>query len=171
VSLSFTTVEPITDRKSAFFNDITYTTPVVPTLYSVLTTGDKADDPTVYGAYTNSHVLKKNDIIELILNSNDPGKHPFHLHGHNFQLVHRGAAGAGFYNASREHSFPATPMRRDTVMVNPNSNFVIRFRADNPGESSLCLLRHRWHTDESRRLAVPLSHQLALGHRSCCNND
>ena len=52
---------------------------MVPTLYSVLSTGDKAADPAIYGAYTNSFVLKKDDIVEIILNSNDPGKHPFHL--------------------------------------------------------------------------------------------
>ncbi|KAK5164454.1 uncharacterized protein LTR77_009660 [Saxophila tyrrhenica] len=120
----------------AFFNDVTYVTPVVPTLYSVLTTGDKASEAAVYGAYTNSYVLNKGDIVEIVLNNDDGGKHPFHLHGHNFQTVYRAPAGSGFYNASDDHSFPAAPMRRDTLMVNPNGNFAIRFRADNPGESA-----------------------------------
>ena len=119
---------------SAFFNDITYTTPVVPTLYSALTTGEKATDPTVYGDYTNSFVLNKGEIVEIILNNNDPGKHPFHLHGHNFQAVWRAEPNSGFYRPKNETRFPEKPMRRDVFMVRPNGNFVIRFRADNPGE-------------------------------------
>ena len=81
---------------SGFLNAYTYTTPVVPTLYSVLTTGDDATNATVYGQYTNPFVLKKGDVIELILNNNDGGKHPFHLHGHNFQAVYRSPPNAGF---------------------------------------------------------------------------
>ena len=106
----------------------------MPTLYTALTTGADASNVTVYGDYTNSHVLKKGDIVEIILNNNDPGKHPFHLHGHNFQAVYRAPAGAGFFNASHHGDFTKVPMRRDVFMVNPNGNFVVRFRADNPGE-------------------------------------
>jgi iron transport multicopper oxidase len=98
-----------------------------------MSTGNRAAEPAVYGAYTNSFVLKKDEIIEIVLNNNDPGKHPFHLHGHAFQAVHRAAPNAGFYNHSLHHSFPNKPMRRDTLMVRPNGNFVIRFKADNPG--------------------------------------
>lgn len=106
---------------------------MVPTLYSVLSSGDKATDATIYGGYTNPYILNKGDVVELILNNNDKGKHPFHLHGHAFQAVYRAPPGEGFYNASKHHSFPAKPMRRDTLMVRPNGNFVIRFVADNPG--------------------------------------
>jgi iron transport multicopper oxidase len=119
---------------SAFFNDVSYTPPVVPTLYTALDAGDKATDVTVYGDYTNAHVLDKGDIVEIILNNNDPGKHPFHLHGHEFQAVWRADPDTGFYNPLNESIFPAKPMRRDTFMVRPNGNFVIRFQADNPGE-------------------------------------
>ncbi|KAF2860222.1 multicopper oxidase [Piedraia hortae CBS 480.64] len=85
----------------AFFNQITYTAPKVPTLYSVLTTGEAASDVRIYGDYTNSLLIEKDQIVEIVLNNDDLGKHPFHLHGHNFQVIVR--------------------------------NFVIRFRADNPG--------------------------------------
>lgn len=107
----------------------------MPTLYSVLTTGSSATDATVYGDYTNSYVLKKGDIVEIVLNNNDPGKHPFHLHGHNFQTVWRGLPNSGSYNGVNETAFPTKPMRRDTFMVRPNGNFVVRFKANNPGES------------------------------------
>jgi iron transport multicopper oxidase len=117
----------------AWFNDVTYTAPKVPTLYSALTTGEFANNATVYGRDTNSFILNKNDVIEIILNNKDSGKHPFHLHGHNFQVIYRSPEEWGLYDANNHTSFPARPMRRDTFWVRPNGNFVIRFRADNPG--------------------------------------
>ncbi|EME47220.1 hypothetical protein DOTSEDRAFT_69238 [Dothistroma septosporum NZE10] len=117
----------------AFFNDITYIRPKVPTLYSALTTGTFADNAEVYGRDTNSFVLEHNQIIEIVLNNNDAGKHPFHLHGHNFQVVYRSPDEWGNYDVKNHTAFPEKPMRRDTVWVRPNGNFVIRFRADNPG--------------------------------------
>ena len=116
---------------SAFFNDITYRRPVVPTLYSALTTGESATDPAVYGSSTNAYVLEKGQVVEIIVNNYDPGKHPFHLHGHNFQAAVRSAEEAGPY--TNNETFPRVPMRRDTFMVRPNGNIVLRFRADNPG--------------------------------------
>ena len=118
---------------SAFFNDITYVAPKVPTLYSVLTTGDAASNAVVYGRNTNTFVLEQGQVVEIVLNNDDAGKHPFHLHGHNFQVIWRSEAEAGFYNPNNHSEVPAKPMRRDTFMANPQGNFVVRFRADNPG--------------------------------------
>jgi iron transport multicopper oxidase len=56
-----------------------------------------------------------------------------HLHGHVFQVVYRSDKDAGAYNESMELTFPANPMRRDTVQVKPNGFVILRFRADNPG--------------------------------------
>ncbi|KAJ5793293.1 uncharacterized protein N7503_009271 [Penicillium pulvis] len=130
----------------AFFNNITYTKPKVPTLYSVLTSGDFATNSEVYGEYTHPFILEHNAVIEVILNNQDTGSHPFHLHGHNFQVVSRTPSyGASFYdfvdgdpvayNATENpsSSFPAYPARRDTFVAPPQGNFVIRFVADNPG--------------------------------------
>ncbi|KAL9074797.1 MAG: hypothetical protein Q9157_004263 [Trypethelium eluteriae] len=131
----------------AFMNDITYVSPKVPTLYSALSTSELATNPTVYGSNTNSFVLNHLDVIEIVLNNDDPGKHPFHLHGHNFQAVWRSDDDAGFYDPTASNvTFPAKPMRRDTFVVHPNGNIVIRFRADNPG----VWLYHchiEWHVD------------------------
>jgi iron transport multicopper oxidase len=98
-----------------------------------LTTGDAASNPVVYGRDTNTFVLEQGQVVEIILNNDDAGKHPFHLHGHNFQVIWRSEADAGFYDPNNHTEFPATPMRRDTFMANPQGNFVVRFRADNPG--------------------------------------
>ncbi|KAF2683691.1 multicopper oxidase [Lentithecium fluviatile CBS 122367] len=117
----------------AFFNDITYVHPKVPTLYTVLSTGENATNPAIYGSNTNQFVLEANQVVEIILNNDDPGKHPFHLHGHAFQVVSRSEDEAGFYDAATAGDFPQRPMRRDTVLVHPNGNIVLRFRSDNPG--------------------------------------
>jgi len=117
----------------AFFNGITFVRPKVPTLYTALTTGDFATNPVVYGENTLGYVLKHMDIIEVIVNNNDPGKHPFHLHGHNFQVTHRSADDAGNYVPSSASTPPVIPMRRDVVLAPPNGNVVLRFRADNAG--------------------------------------
>ncbi|OLN85725.1 Iron transport multicopper oxidase FET3-like protein 3 [Colletotrichum chlorophyti] len=118
----------------AFFNDKTYVAPKVPSLYTALTVGAKnAVNPLVYGTNTISHVLKHNEVVEIVLNNEDDGKHPFHLHGHQFQVVHRSDEDAGAFSNDSGVSFPRYPMRRDTLLVEGNGNFVIRFKANNPG--------------------------------------
>ncbi|KAI1637300.1 Cupredoxin [Biscogniauxia mediterranea] len=119
----------------AFFNNITYSSPKVPTLYTALTAGDLATDPVVYGSYTNSFVLEKGEVVQIIVNNLDTGRHPFHLHGHHFQAIYRSEEEAGTFEDSgvTEADFPAIPMRRDTLVLYPDGNIVLRFRADNPG--------------------------------------
>jgi len=116
----------------AFFNDITYVRPKVPSLFTALSTGEFATNAAVYGVNTHSYVFNHLDVIEIVLNNQDPGKHPFHLHGHAFQVIYRSELDAGDYDPSNT-TYPAVPMKRDTVLAPPNGNVVIRFRADNPG--------------------------------------
>lgn len=124
-------------ENSAFFNNITYVSPKVPTLYTALSAGELATNPTVYGEYTHPFVLEKGQIVELVVNNLDSGRHPFHLHGRNFQAVWRSEEEAGTFEDSNvtSESFPKIPMRRDTVVLFPEGNIVLRFRADNPGMS------------------------------------
>ncbi|KAF3925421.1 Laccase-4 [Arthrobotrys entomopaga] len=118
----------------AFFNGITYVGPKVPTLYTALSAGNATMNPEIYGRDTNSHVFKHHDVVELVVNNNDPGKHPFHLHGHVFQLAYRSDEDAGLFNSSDTSiEFAKKPMRRDTALIKPGGNMVLRFRADNPG--------------------------------------
>ena len=63
----------------AFINGVSYVRPKVPSLYTALTSGNYSTDAVIYGPNTNAFVLAHNEVIEIILNNNDPGKHPFHL--------------------------------------------------------------------------------------------
>ncbi|SCU79512.1 LAFA_0B03620g1_1 [Lachancea sp. 'fantastica'] len=124
----------------AFFNNLTYTAPKVPALLTALSAGKDAVNAEVYGSNTHSYVLGKDEIVEIVLNNQDTGTHPFHLHGHAFQTLVRDV---GYDDALGEvphpyleddhPEFPEYPMIRDTLYVRPQSNFVIRFKADNPG--------------------------------------
>ncbi|KAK1625520.1 Cupredoxin [Colletotrichum phormii] len=119
----------------AFFNNISYKAPVVPTLYTALTTGADAETAEVYGDYTHSFVLKKDQIVQIVVNNLDSGRHSFLLHGHHFQSLYRGEEESGTFADSNmtESDFPAVPMRRDTLVLWPDGNIVLRFKADNPG--------------------------------------
>ncbi|KAJ5740208.1 Iron transport multicopper oxidase fetC [Penicillium malachiteum] len=128
----------------ALLNNISYTAPKVPTLYTVLSAGDLATDSLVYGEFTHSMILEHNQVVEVILNNGDTGSHPFHLHGHQFQVINRAPGyGAHFYDfadgdpvaydPSNHTAFPEYPARRDTFVLPPQGYFVIRFVADNPG--------------------------------------
>mmetsp|Transcript_5883 Transcript_5883/g.5812 ORF Transcript_5883/g.5812 Transcript_5883/m.5812 type:complete len:619 (-) Transcript_5883:362-2218(-) len=123
----------------AFFNNITYTKPKLPPLMTALSAGENATNELVYGTNTHTYVLQDNDVIDIVLNNGDTGRHPFHLHGHVFQLIARGSAvdddddPVTFADEEDNIEFPEYPMMRDTVYVEPQSYMVIRFKADNPG--------------------------------------
>ncbi|ODM19665.1 hypothetical protein SI65_04650 [Aspergillus cristatus] len=116
----------------AFFNGKSYVMPKVPVLYSAFATGSAATDAEIYGTDTNAFVLSKGDVVDIVLNNDDIGKHPFHLHGHNFQVLWCSSENEGYFDHSNV-TFASVPMRRDTLVVNPMGNFVIRFVADNSG--------------------------------------
>ncbi|KAK7739102.1 hypothetical protein SLS62_011302 [Diatrype stigma] len=124
----------------AFFNNISYVAPKVPSLYTALSASDAQDagNPSIYGSYTNAFVLAQNEVVQIVVNNLDSGRHPFHLHGHHFQAIYRSEEEAGTFadvggDAMTEADFPQTPMRRDTLVLYPDGNVVLRFRADNPG--------------------------------------
>lgn len=134
----------MTGYNYAMLDDISYTSPKVPALYSVLSAGDLATNAEIYGDFTHSVVLEHNQVVEIVLNNADSGSHPFHLHGHNFQVIDRFPPyGPTFfdyadgdpvpYDPSNHTAFPKVPARRDTFVLPPNGYFVMRFVADNPG--------------------------------------
>ncbi|KAG0647818.1 Cell surface ferroxidase fetC [Hyphodiscus hymeniophilus] len=150
----------------AFFNNITYTRPKVPTLYSVLTTGADSVNSLVYGEFSHSFVLDHLQTIEIVVNNHDSGKHPFHLHGHNFQAIARSEEEAGDFDArnATQTDYPLTPMRRDTFVLYPDGHIVLRFQADNPGVW-LFHCHIEWHVDQgliATMIEAPLELQKSL---------
>ncbi|KAH7031100.1 Cupredoxin [Microdochium trichocladiopsis] len=82
---------------------------------------------------------------QIVINSRDVMEHPWHLHGHSFQIV---GWGPGYFG----HAENVTtwnldrPMRRDTVTVPAFTHVVLRFTADNPGMWALhCHVA--WHME------------------------
>jgi iron transport multicopper oxidase len=98
----------------------------------MFTTGDYAMSAEVYGPQTRAFVLNHLDMVELTLINLDANDHPFHLHGHVFQMVGRGE---GVYdgNTSMVVWNDQNPVRRDTIKIESGGFRIIRFRADNPG--------------------------------------
>jgi len=122
----------------ATFNDITYVMPKVPSLYTALSTGNLSSNAEVYGRNAHALVAQHNEWVEFVINNADTGNHPFHLHGHTFQVVGRsdtnydGTGSYPYFNASTSASF-ANPLRRDTILVPAGTSAAIRFQASNPG--------------------------------------
>lgn len=113
-------------------NNSSYIGQKVPSLYSALTVGGNySSNPLVYGQI-NPYIVKHNEIVEIIINNRMPSLHPWHLHGHQFQVLERSAPRKGVFSGN--YSVHRTyPMKRDTIMLQPQGWAVIRFRADNPG--------------------------------------
>ncbi|SCU83499.1 LADA_0C11804g1_1 [Lachancea dasiensis] len=131
----------------AFFNNISYVAPKVPTLVTAITAPKHlVKNPSIYGENVNPFILEYGEVVEVVVNNYDDGRHPFHMHGHNFQVVQKSPSfledpsGNGEdgepipYNSSSPlMEFPDFPMRRDTVVLEPNGHIVLRFVANNPG--------------------------------------
>ena len=112
-------------------NGSTYLPQKVPSLYTALTVGSNySSDPLVYGQ-VNPFILKYGEVVEIIVNNYHTNLHPLHLHGHQFQVLERTGANAGYFPGYYTN-YSQTPIRRDTLMVQPQGYAVIRFRADNP---------------------------------------
>lgn len=115
------------------FNNVSYHDSTSPALYRALSnTSNFISDPAFYDRLTNPFVLRHNQVVEITLYNKHMSGHPFHLHGHNFQVVHRSPRQEGRFNSSATR-LPQIPMRRDTIVLTDGGNAVIRFRADNPG--------------------------------------
>lgn len=121
----------LTNRVRSCFNNVTYIAQLVPTLYSAATTGESNTDPAIYGQ-VNPFIINYGDVVQIVVNNLDAATHPFHLHGHHFQVLDRPGSGAGSW-PGRDVNYAATPPLRDTVTVMANSYAVLRFHATNPG--------------------------------------
>ncbi|EFX03254.1 iron transport multicopper oxidase fet3 precursor [Grosmannia clavigera kw1407] len=131
ITLDFSFCDDVNGYPRACFNNKTYIDQTVPTLYTAATVGDNNTNPLVYGA-VQPYIVDDGEVVELVVNNQDAAIHPFHLHGHQFQVLDRPSSNTGLWSGS-SRTFPATPPRRDTIAVNGNSYVVIRFKVQNPG--------------------------------------
>lgn len=126
-------------------NNQTYLPQEVPSLYTALTVGPEYYfNPAVYGQ-VNPYVVNYGDIIEIVVNDYQNNLHPWHLHGHQFQVLQRTAPNGGYFEGYFAN-ISATPIKRDTLMVQNHGHFVIRFRATNPG-AWLFHCHIEWHVN------------------------
>ncbi len=115
----------------ACFNNITYINQPTPALYTAATTGDNNTNPLIYGEI-NPFIVRSGEIVQIVVNNLDEADHPFHLHGHHFQILDRGKSQQGKWSGN-DGNYISKPNKRDTVSVNGGSYAVLRFKADNPG--------------------------------------
>jgi iron transport multicopper oxidase len=129
---------------STCLNDKTYVSQKVPTLYSAATMGDANSNGDLYGA-VQAFVVNYGEVVEIVINNLDEAIHPFHLHGHQFQIVEHPASGAGKWSGSTSAA-KAIPPTRDVLTVHGNSYVVLRIVADNPGVF-LIHCHIEWHVE------------------------
>ncbi|KAJ7220280.1 laccase lcc5 [Mycena pura] len=107
-----------------FINNVSFTPPEVPVLLQILSGNQSAQSLMPTGSV---YTLPMNSTIELSIPAGlvVGGPHPFHLHGHAFDVVR--SAGSMVYNY-------ANPPRRDVVSIGAEGdNVTIRFTTDNAG--------------------------------------
>jgi len=97
-----------------------------PTLHKILNEVDPQKLPSDQTPFIYD---KPNGVIEIRLFNPGGAQHPFHLHGHSFQIL---GIGKGSKVDESQLNFK-NPTRRDTVTAPAGSWVVIRFVADNPG--------------------------------------
>jgi iron transport multicopper oxidase len=125
-----------------YLNGISWVPQKVPTLYTALTApAQHLINPTIYGTYSNPVILPYGSVIEIDITNHDDRAHPFHLHGHVFQVIYRSDGGYLFPGMD---DTPAQPMQRDTLVVYPQGTATIRFVANNPG-IQLFHCHTEWH--------------------------
>ncbi|EIN14730.1 laccase [Punctularia strigosozonata HHB-11173 SS5] len=121
-------------------NGVSFVPPTVPVLLQILSGAQTASQLLPQGSL---YALPKNSSIQLSLPAGNTapqagGPHPFHLHGHTFEVVR--SAGQTTYNFDN-------PPRRDVVATGvAGDNVTIRFFTDNVGPWFLhCHID--WHLD------------------------
>ncbi|KAJ3554885.1 hypothetical protein NM688_g2878 [Phlebia brevispora] len=131
LEVSFDTMTDGTNR--AMFNGKVFSIPMVPAIMSAVSLGSNATIPAGYGPF--SFVLDHFEVVDILIQNSDTGKHPFHMHGHKMQIVQRSTD----YTSNDTTLNPpivegqANPMRRDTVQVPGGGGVTLRVVADNPG--------------------------------------
>ncbi|MGE6489773.1 multicopper oxidase family protein [Paenisporosarcina sp. NPDC076898] len=72
---------------------------------------------------TENLQVKKGDLVKVkFVNNSKNDDHPMHLHGHFFQVL-----------SKNEVSVKGSPIFKDTLNLKPGEEYVVAFKADNPG--------------------------------------
>ncbi|KAJ7613030.1 laccase 6 [Roridomyces roridus] len=125
-------------------NNISYVSPSLPVLLQLLS---GAAQPTDFMPSEQVMILPTNAIVDVVIP--DAGAHPFHLHGHNFDIVRVSNSNVTNY---------VNPPRRDVVPINGGET-TFRFFTGNPGAWFLhCHID--WHLEVG--LAVVFAESPAL---------
>ncbi|WP_458411915.1 multicopper oxidase family protein [Schinkia sp. CFF1] len=68
--------------------------------------------------------VKEGDLVKVKLMNNSPAgnDHPMHLHGHSFQVLSKNGK-----------PIEGSPVIKDTINVKPGEEYVVAFKANNPG--------------------------------------
>ncbi|KAJ7147917.1 laccase 17 [Mycena crocata] len=101
-------------------NNVVYEPPKLPTLLNIINGGFYDSN---YTKPEHTFILQPDEVVELRIHGAAHGiTHPFHLHGHAFDVIKSASGPVNYKN----------PPRRDVVAVS-DGGVIIRFRADNPG--------------------------------------
>lgn len=72
---------------------------------------------------TDNIQVKKGDTVKVkLVNKSGAANHPMHLHGHSFQVLSKNGK-----------PVEGSPIIKDTINLKPGEEYVVAFKADNPG--------------------------------------
>lgn len=72
---------------------------------------------------TDNLEVNKGDLVKVkLVNNSKSDDHPMHLHGHFFQVLSKNGK-----------PFEGSPILKDTINLKPGDEYVVAFKADNPG--------------------------------------
>jgi len=105
-----------------FINGIQYIPPTIPTLLNIVAFG--ATTAADFEESEHTFVVGRNQVVEVHIKGALNGiTHPFHLHGHTFDVIQSSDGGGLNY---------VNPPRRDVVGVG-GPGVIFRFETNNPG--------------------------------------
>jgi hypothetical protein len=114
-----------------FFNDTAWVPPAAgaSALFSGTARGVAQSGAFAAPDGTQMSVFASAAVVDVVLENLDDGDHPFHLHGHKFWIMARGA-GRQWEAAGRNAT---NPLRRDTLLVPAYTYAILRVQLDHAG--------------------------------------
>ncbi|GAA6030923.1 hypothetical protein JCM8097_008938 [Rhodosporidiobolus ruineniae] len=122
-------------NRASMYNNITYVSPDTPSLMTMLSMGNDSNEVGVYGKQTAAQLFPRGEVMNLLVINFDANAHPFHLHGHTFQITRLSTdVTSDDPTVNPPHTLgAANPMRRDTIIVPAGGAVNLAWRSDNPG--------------------------------------